>query len=160
MANYTTTGSDTFPAGHVIQTKVITIPLTDADSNYFATSATGGAIITSQGGTALSVTSFSLTAGNLLKVQWSAGMIYETGAGNCIFGVRVDSTNYSCNFAISSTPGTATCNFAKVFSGGLSSVTISGLLASPNTAERRLYHHDYQQFYESVWTLTAQEIKM
>ena len=160
MANYTTTGSDTFPAGHVIQTKVITADLTDNNSNYFSTSATAGAIITTDGGTALSVTSFSLTAGNLLQVEWSAGIVYMTGAGNCIFGVRVDSTTYSCNFAISNTSGTATCNFGKVFSGGLSGVTISAILAAPNGVTRQLYHHDYVAFYTSVWSLTAQEIKM
>jgi len=159
MANYTTTGSDTFPDGHVLQTKHVQISLTDNASNYCTTSASAGVVINTAS-TDLQVTSFSLTAGNLLKVDYSAGCMHNSGSGNGIFGVKVDGAIYSVNFIIASNGGVLTCNFSKIFGSGLSSVTVAAWMASPNLTQKQLYHHDYTAFYTSEWSMTVQEIQM
>jgi len=158
MANYTTTGSDTFPDGHVLQTKHAVISLTDNASNYCSTSASAGRVVNTAS-TDLQVTSFSLTAGNLLKVDWSAGCMLSS-SGNFIFGVKVDSTIYSVNFIVDSNLGVTTCNFSKIFGSGLSSVTVAAWMASPNLNQKQLYHHDYVAAYTSEWSMTVQEIQM
>ena len=158
MANFTTTGSDTFPAGHVIQTRTKEVQLTDNGSNYCATSATGG-IVMSTGGNALDIGSWSSAAGNLVKVDWSAGTTNGTGNGNGVFGVKIGNTIYTTNFIIAQGQMTMTSNFAMVFGSGLSNVTVAAWMAAPNSVARTVYHHDYTALYTGVWTMTVQEIK-
>jgi len=150
-------GSDVYPAGHVIQTKHVKINCTDNDSNYCSTSATGGRVINTAS-TDLQVTGFSMTAGNLLKVSYSSGMVLES-AGNFIWGVKVDSTIYAVNFINSNHSAPMVCNFS-LLPGGLSSVTIAAWMASPNGNSKQLYHHDYTSYYTTEWCMTVQEIQM
>ena len=83
----------------------------------------------------------------------------DVGAGNGIFGVKIGSTIYSCNFLIASKAQTMTCNFAMVFGSGLSNVTVAAWIAAPNTVTRTMYHHDYNSWYTGVWSMTVQEIQ-
>ena len=154
----TITSATTFPAGHVIQSKTKEIQLTDGESNYCTTNATAGSVINTAS-TNLEVTGFSSGSGNLVKGDWSAGAVNGTGAGNGIFGVKIGSTIYSCNFLIASKAQTMTCNFAMVFGSGLSNVTVAAWIAAPNTVTRTMYHHDYNSWYTGVWSMTVQEIQ-
>ena len=151
----------TFPVGHVIQTKITTIHLTDDDSNDCTTNATAGAVI-NNGTSNLEITGFTMASGNLLKVDYSAGMIDGgSGSTNGMFGVKVDSQMHLCNFKQAQQFQTCTVNWAKVISGGLSNVTIAAWMAATGGATMGIYCHEYTgNGHESIWSITAQEIQM
>ena len=154
-------GTGTFPAGHVIQTKVTTINLTNDDSNDCTTNAYAGSVI-NNGTSNLQVTGFSMAAGNLLKVDYSAGMIDAVGGStNGMFGVKVDTQMHLCNFKQGQDKQTCTVNWAKVISGGLSSKTIAAWFAATGGATMGIYCHEYSgQGHDSIWSITVQEIQM
>ena len=151
-----------YPAGHVIQSKVKVIHLTDNASNYCSTTATAGRVINTASQN-LEITGFSIAAGNILKVSYTAGQFSYEGAGNGIFGVKVDTSIKSCSIRTGGgTTGasqTCTVNFSEVQAATLSNVTIAAWMASPNTANVRIYHHDYTALYDGMWTICVQEIQ-
>ena len=129
----------TFPAGHVIQTKVKTIHLIDNDSNYFSTNSTPGAVINVNSQN-LEVTGFSMAAGNLLKVDYSCGHI-DSGSGSCngMWGVKVDTQVHMTNFKQAQNHSNVTTNWAMVISGGLSNKTVSAVMASSTANTIQIY---------------------
>ena len=156
-----TLGSNiTFPAGHVIQTKVKTINLIDNDSNFFSTTSAAGTVINVNSQN-LEVTGFSMAAGNLLKVDFSCGMVDGgTGSANGMWGVKVDTQVHMTNFKQAQDFQTVTTNWAKVISGGLSNKTISAVMASSTSNSVRIYCHEYTSNSDSIWSITVQEIQM
>ena len=150
----------TFPAGHVIQTKVKTIHLIDNDSNHFSTNSSSGAVINVNSQN-LEVTGFSMAAGNLLKVDFSCGHI-DAGSGSCngMWGVKVDTQVHMTNFKQAQNHSNVTTNWAMVISGGLSDKTVSAVMASSTANTIQIYCHEYTSYSDSIWSMTVQEIQM
>ena len=144
----------------MIQTKVKTINLINNDSNNFSTTSPDGTVINVNSQN-LEVTGFSMAAGNLLKVDFSAGMIDEgTGGANGTWGVKVDAQVHMTNFKKAQQFQTVTTNWAKVISGGLSNKTVAAVMASSTSSSVRIYCHEYTSYSSSIWSITVQEIQM
>ena len=151
-------GNATFPAGHVIQTKVKSISLATG-SNSFCTAAPAGAAINVNSQN-LEVTSFSATSGNHILVNYSCGSQDNTNSSNNgLLGLNIGGTKYPLIMCNTSKLSNATVTFAHTLGSALSNVTISAWLFAPNSANKCVYQHNYDTPNNAVWTISVQEIQ-
>ena len=136
-----------FPAGHVIQTRTKFIETTNGTSNYFSTSATTGEVC-QFASTNLEITNFSASAGNRVFMTYN-GLSYtgDNPGHNGIMGFLVDSTRYATNIFSGSGIGPVTPQLLLDLSSDLTNVTISALIAAPNSTTKKTYIHDYAGHY-------------
>jgi len=143
-----TLGSNaSFPSGHVIQTKTKFIETTNNSSNYFSTSAQTGAVC-QFASTNLEITNFSASSGNRVFMTYN-GLSYtgDNPGHNGIMGFLVDSTRYATNLFTGAGTGPVTPQLVLELSSDLTNVTISALIAAPNSTEKKCYIHDYASHY-------------
>ena len=147
-----------YPSGHVIQTKVKSIPLASS-SNTFCTTAAVGAVINTNSQN-LEVTGFSAASGNHILVNYSCGSTDSTSSGsNALLGVIIDGTKYANVMCNTLQLVNATVTFAHTLGSSLSNATISAWLFAANSNNKCVYQHNYTSSGNMVWTISVQEIQ-
>lgn len=136
-----------FPTGHVIQTRTKFIETANDGSNYFSSSATTGEVCVFNS-TNLEITNFSASSGNRVFMTYNG--LSHTGDNpnhNGIMGFKIDSTRYATNIFSGAGTSPITPQLVLDLSSDLTNVTISSMIAAPNSSEKKCYIHDYASFY-------------